>query len=154
LNGYKHGKRERNGSDGVSGQVDDLIEELKPLTVPGAEPANCTLILLEVSTFEAAEFRLAEYFDANPSMHEVNLVIADRQAGVVSRETLRLGAGLMAGDSPASPVGAADGMQLPGFSTRYRLLEFTCPQCASQYRIHYDERDIPACAHGRMELRP
>jgi hypothetical protein len=138
----------------VSGDVDELIEELKPLTVPGAQPAEHTLTLSGVHTFEAAEFRLGEYFEANPAVDEVNLVIEGLPAGVVSQKSLKRDAGLMAGDSPAAQVGAGEGMQLPGFSTRYRILEFTCPQhCSSQYRIHYDDRDIPSCAHGRMEFR-
>jgi hypothetical protein len=137
----------------VTGDVDELIGELRPLMVRGAEPAGDDLILSAVSTFEAAEFKLGEYFAANPGVNEVNLVVAGRQAGVVTRESLERDADLMAGDSQASQVGAGEGMQLPGFSTRYRLLEFTCPHCPSQYRIHYDDRDIPVCGHGRMKLR-
>jgi hypothetical protein len=137
----------------VDGEVEELIAELKPLTAPGAGPADQTLILPDVPTFEAAEFRLAEYFAANPVVDDVNLVIAGRLAGVVSRKSLERDAGRMAGDPSAPQVGAGERMQLPGFSTRYRLLEFTCPHCVSQYRIHYDERDIPVCAHGRMKLQ-
>jgi hypothetical protein len=137
----------------MSSDVDELIGELKPLTVQGAEPASYSLVVSGMPTFEAAEFKLGEYFDANPAIDEINLVIAGRQAGVVSRQSLQRDAVRMAGDLPASQVGAGERMQLPGFSTRYRLLEFTCPHCASQYRIHYDERDIPACAHGQMKLQ-
>lgn len=130
--------------------VDSLIGGLKLLTVPGAEPADKDLDLSDVSTFEDAKFRVAEYFDKDPAIREVNLVFAGRLVGVATRENLSR-KNVMLGDSQ---VGVGEGMQLPGFSTRYRLLKFTCPHCKSEYRIHYDERDIPVCNHGQMELQP
>jgi hypothetical protein len=137
----------------VGDDVDKLIGGLKLLTVPGAEPAGKNLDLSDVSTFEDAKFRVAEYFDEHPAIGEVNLVFAGRLVGVATRENLSR-KNVMLGDSPSSQVGVGEGMQLPGFSTRYRLLKFTCPHCKSEYRIHYDESDIPVCNHGQMELQP
>jgi hypothetical protein len=142
----------RIGSNCVSDDVDELIHDLKSLMVPGAEPAGEPLDLSDVATFEGAEHKLADYFDKHPAVHEVNLVIAGRPAGVASREKLSGKNVMLVGASSASQVGSGEGMQLPGFSTRYRLLKFTCPHCtSSDYRIHYDERDFPECTtHGRM----
>jgi hypothetical protein len=148
----------RIGSNCVSDDVDKLIGILERLTVRGAKPAGENLDLSDALTYEDAKSMLADYFNEHPAVHEVNLIIAWRSAGVASREDLR-GKNVMLGDSPASQVGDGEGMQLPGFSTRYRLLKFTCPRCASQvpeYRIHYDERDIPVCPvrkHGQMVLQ-
>jgi hypothetical protein len=54
-------------------------------------------------------------------------------------------------------IGRGERIQLPGMSTRYRLLEFFCPRCKqphAQYRIYYDEENLPVCPdHGLMELR-
>jgi uncharacterized protein YunC (DUF1805 family) len=143
----------------MSDDVDKLIGILERLTVPGAKSAGENLDMSDALTYEDAKSMLADYFNENPAVHEVNLVIAWRSAGVASREDLS-GKNVMLGASSASQVGVSEGMQLPGFSTRYRLLKFTCPRCASQvpqYRIHYDERDIPVCLvcnHGRMVLQP
>jgi len=154
------------GSNSVSGDedVEGLIEELQLLTVPGAAPVGHDLDLSGVSGFESAQFRLGEHFRTHPQIERVNLIVRGRNAGVASRESTTWDAGQFAGDAPAagSPAaagsaGSGEGLQLPGYSTRYRLLEFTCAQptseCDSEYRVHYDERDIPACGHGRMELR-
>jgi hypothetical protein len=47
---------------------------------------------------------------------------------------------------PGYEVGAGERAELPGLSTRYRPLTFVCPECgAVQYRIYYDERDLPVC---------
>jgi hypothetical protein len=57
---------------------------------------------------------------------------------------------------PEVEVGAGERLQLAGVSTRYRLLNFVCPSCqAPQYRIYYDESDLPVCkdGHDPMELR-
>jgi hypothetical protein len=140
----------------VYDDIDELIGELKPLTVPDAEPAGHPLNLSDVATFEDAEWQIGAYFGTHPEVHEVDLAITGRRAGVVSRKSLLRDADLYAGDSPATQVGVGEGMQLPGFSTRYRLLEFKCLHgCPSEHRIHYDERYIPYCAkHGPMELQP
>jgi hypothetical protein len=76
--------------------VDELIGELKPLTVPAAESAGHLLDLSGVATFEGAERKIGAYFDANPAMHEVDLAIAGRQARIVSRKSLKRDAGLYA----------------------------------------------------------
>jgi hypothetical protein len=142
----------RIGSNCVSDDVDELIRDLKSLMVAGAEPAGEPLDLRDVATAEGAEFKLADYFVKHPAVHEVSVVIAGRPAGVASREKLSRKI-VMLGGSSASQIGDGEGIQLPGFSTRYRLLKFKCSHCASsEYRIHYDERDFPVCAkHGRME---
>jgi hypothetical protein len=152
LNSYQH----REGSSRVT--VDELIDELAPSTVPGAQPVGHPFSLPTVTTAGRAKGKLTDYFEKNPGVQAVDLVIAGHPAGVVSRKSLSRNAGRMAGDSPAAQVGAGEGMQLPGFSTRYRLLEFACQKhvkgCQSEHRIHYDERDIPTCRHGPMKLVP
>jgi hypothetical protein len=59
-------------------------------------------------------------------------------------------------DAAGYEVGQGERIQLPGISTRYRLLEFTCSRCARpgpEYRIYYDDEDLPTCPdHGPMEL--
>jgi hypothetical protein len=51
----------------------------------------------------------------------------------------------------ADEVGAGERAQLPGLSTSYRLLTFACEECGvREYRIYYDERDLPVCTHGKM----
>jgi hypothetical protein len=139
----------------VSGNVDELIEELQPLTVLGARLVSQSLELpgAPLPTFEIVAAEMREHFDANPALDSVNLLIGGRSVGVISRTSLKPDEGRMAGTVQGVSAGIGEGIQLPGLSTRYRLLEFTCPNCASEFRIHYDERDIPACAHGRMVLR-
>jgi hypothetical protein len=47
---------------------------------------------------------------------------------------------------PGYEVGGGERAELPGLSTRYRLLKFACPRCSTpQYRTYYDERDLPVC---------
>ena len=139
----------------MSGNVGELIKELQPLMVLGTKPVSRTLELpgVPLPTFEIIAAELREHFDANPAVNEVNLFIGGHRAGVISRTSIKPDPGRMAGGIPDAPAGVGEAIQLPGFSTRYRLLEFTCPNCASKYRIHFDERDVPACDHGRMVLR-
>jgi hypothetical protein len=131
----------------------ELIKELEPLTVLDARSVGQRLDLPDdpLPTFEVVAAELMEYFTANPVADEVNLSVGGHPAGVVSRESLRAYTGGMAG--AGGTAGAGEAIQLPGLSTRYRLLEFTCPKCPSQYRVHYEERDIPACGHGQMVPR-
>ncbi|MGE5291829.1 MAG: hypothetical protein ACM3ML_32470 [Micromonosporaceae bacterium] len=51
---------------------------------------------------------------------------------------------------PSAEPGAGERAQLPGMSSRYRALTFVCPQCkAREYRVYYDERDLPVCKHEK-----
>jgi len=64
---------------------------------------------------------------------------------------------------PAADVGAGERAALPGLSTRYRLLVFSCahrecPVCpqsdckAQKFRIYYDDRDLPVCDHDGVRM--
>lgn len=87
----------------------------------------------------------------------IRLVVAGTRLGVVSRERLDRLFGPTRG-SVELPATNADGGELPGYSTRYKLLCFRCRQretCGhAVYRIHYDEGGPPGCpaGHGTMEL--
>ena len=135
-------------------EIAELVEEVRPLTASEATGATADLNHQGAPTYEAVEFQLGQYFRANPAVGKVNLLLYGRKVGVVTPDSLGRNADKMAGEAPAPQTGVSERGQLPGISTKYRLLVFTCQECPDRkYRIHYDERDIPSCPHGKMELR-
>lgn len=126
---------------------DDLIFELRTLVDETAAPAPDTVDVAGSGTFRVAERRLREFFLHSPAP-AVTVLVGDRPVGVVTRRSL-----FAAGGTAAEP-GAGERLEPLGDSTRYRLLVFACRACdRTEHRIHYDPRDLPHCAHGRMELQ-
>jgi len=129
------------------------MSELQVL-VDGASPAASESFEVEDAyTVDDVQFQLEEFFSRHGAPDAVNVVVDRRPAGVVTRQSLKRAGGNVAESPVAAEVGGGERSQLPGLSARYRLLMFTCRICATPaYRIHYDERDLPMCEHGPMEL--
>ncbi|MFD1366514.1 hypothetical protein [Actinoplanes sichuanensis] len=126
---------------------DDLIFELGTLVDESAAPAPDTVDVTGSGTLRAAERRLRDFF-LHSSAPAVTVTVGGRTAGVVTRRSLDA-----AGGTAAEP-GAGERLEPLGDSTRYRLLVFACRPCdRTEHRMHYDLRDLPECAHGRMELQ-
>lgn len=137
--------------DDVTELAGELAGELQLLIDDRAPATEQTIDMSEAHTLDSARFLLGRYFERKPAVPAVTVVLGGRRVGVVTRERLQ-GIGDVTAASPE--VGAGERIQLPGDSTRYRLLEFVCMQCpATAYRVYYDQRDLPFCAHGLMELR-
>jgi hypothetical protein len=132
----------------------ELISELQVL-VDGTSPAATeSYEVKDAFTVDDVQFELADYFGRSGAPQAVNVVVDGIPAGVVTRQSLKRAGGNVAESAAAAEVGGGERIQLPGLSARYRLLVFTCPGCDGvAYRIHYDERDLPMCDHGPMELR-
>ncbi|WP_433789130.1 hypothetical protein [Actinoplanes sp. CA-252034] len=112
-----------------------------------ARPARERVDVSGVGSLAAAERRIREAF-RDSSLPAVTVMVAGRPVGVVTRRSLR------AAEGTAGEVGAGEHLDPLGDSARYRLLVFTCRSCdVTAHRVHYDPRDLPRCAHGRMELR-
>jgi hypothetical protein len=126
---------------------EDLIFELRTLVDETAPPAPDSVDVAGSGTFRAAERRLRSWFRQS-SAPSVTVTVGDRPVGVVTRRTL------WAAEGTAAEHGAGERLEALGDSTRYRLLVFACRPCdLTAHRMHYDTRDIPRCAHGRMELQ-
>ena len=134
-------------------RIDRLISDLQVLVDETASSASASLDVECTWTLDDVQFQLAELFDKSGALAAVNVVVEGKLAGAVTRQSLERAGGTAAEGSPGSEMGAGERIQLPGISAQFRLLEFTCRSCkASAYRIHYDERSLPTCEHGRMEL--
>jgi hypothetical protein len=125
----------------------DLIFELRTLVDETAPPAPDTVDVSGSGTFRAAERRIRTFFE-HSSAPAATVTVGDRRVGVVTRRTLS------AAEGTAAEPGAGEHLEPLGDSTRYRLLVFACRPCdRTAHRMHYDTRDLPRCAHGRMELQ-
>jgi hypothetical protein len=134
----------------VSDNTSELIEDLRILVVPGLTEARASMDISDAVTVDEVQDKLRSYFLTKDASASVKLMAADAPVGVVTRESFLLSGGTLA-ESPASArMGAGGGLELPGVSTRYGLLRFTCSECDPQYRVYYDERNWPACEHGKM----
>lgn len=132
----------------------ELVEDLQVLVDWDAEPTARSIDIDTASTIDQALHQVAEFFRAEPGQAAVSLMVGDALAGVATRRSLKRAGGTAGGSSDPYELGAGDRIQLPGQSVRYRLLTFACSACSElAYRIYYDLRDLPACAHGNMELR-
>jgi hypothetical protein len=139
------------GTDGAD-NGDGLVSELRVLIDRDSPPASQSFEVEDAYTVDDVQFQLMGFFGRPGAPQAVNVIVDGKPAGVISRQSLNRAGGTMAG--PAAEVGGGERIQLPGLSARYRLLVFACPSCGGEaYRIHYDERDVPACKHGPMELR-
>ena len=91
--------------------------------------------------------------ELEPEESEQPIVRSGQEQPAPPREQVRLSVS-------GNEIGHGERLQLPGASTRYRLLKFTCPDCDQppEYRIFYDEEDLPVCREhgqmGKMELLP
>lgn len=135
----------------MSENTAELIDDLHGLVVATAPAARESIDVANGDTIDEVQFRLTRYFRAEGAPSAVNLMVGAIHVGVVTRESLRH---YSATAAEPYEIGVGERMALAGASTRYKLLTFTCPHCPDlAYRVYYDERYIPACAHGRMELR-
>ncbi|GIF44159.1 hypothetical protein [Actinoplanes xinjiangensis] len=126
---------------------DDLIVELRTLVDETAPPAPDTVDVAGSGSFRAAERRVRAFFQKSFAS-AVTVTVGDRPVGVVTR------AMLWAAEGTAAEPGTGERLEPLGDSTRYRLLVFACRPCGlTAHRMHHDTRDLPRCAHGRMELR-
>ncbi|MDI2132796.1 hypothetical protein [Yinghuangia seranimata] len=130
--------RERLGS-----LIDDLWD--RPCDV-------CVDISAEDEAIEVGGL-VQERLSADPSLAAVMLRLdKTHDVGPVTRRSLAVAEGLAGSGGAETAVG--DGAELPGRSTRFRVIEFSCPDChARVLRSYYDERCLPLCPdHGVMEL--
>jgi hypothetical protein len=136
---------------------DPLIEELLVLVDPDApRVARSMEVGPSVSTVDEVRFQLETFFAEKDAPGSVNVMVRGSFAGVATREDV-IRSGRSAGTQASPyPMGGGERLQLAGVSTGYRLLTFGCAAhacAATAHRIHYPERDLPTCGHGRMELR-
>jgi hypothetical protein len=138
----------------VDDAVRELIDELQVLVDRQVGAAADAIEINDSTTLDQVQFRLTEHFGAHRTSPAVEVIVRGHRVGVVTRRSLGLVAGT-AGDPPPDQTGVGERLQLAGDSGRYRLLRFGCAYCPEPaYRIFYDERDVPRCPHGRMELSP
>lgn len=136
----------------VSENTSELAEDLRILVMPGltAADAEISMDVSDAETIDEVQDKLRGYFVTSGTPAAVDLILGKTSVGVVTRESFLRAGGTLAAAPGSAQVGAGGGLELPGISTRYALLMFTCPACAPQYRIYYDERNLPACEHGTM----
>lgn len=102
------------------------------------------------SAREAAE-ALDWLFHQDQDLDRLALEVGGRHVGVTSRLHITGSAEIRGGQQP----GAREGGTLPGYSTRYRMLRFTCSQCdAIRLLLRFDPAARPQCpnGHGFLEL--
>jgi hypothetical protein len=134
-----------------------MMTELEVLLDPAETGTPVILELPPGTALDDAFDAVYSVFRADEETGWIRLVVAGTGLGVVSRERLDRLFGPTRG-SVEAPATHADGGELPGYSTRYKLLCFRCRQrdtCGhAVYRIHYDETGPPDCpgGHGTMEL--
>lgn len=132
----------------------ELIEDLQMLVDRNAPATSESIDVTGAATFDQVQHQIGTYLRAGGAPPAVTIMVGEASAGVVTRESLERSDGTAAEPTAPYELGAGERLQLPGYSTRYRLLEFACSRCPDPvYRIYYDARDLPSCAHGQMELR-
>jgi hypothetical protein len=129
-----------------------LIKDLQVLVDERTSAAADSFDVADADTLDEAQGLLEDYFAAPGAPEAVSLMVGATYVGVATQRTLEQSSRTAAEPAPASDVGVGERIQLAGFSTRYKLLTFTCPKClAVAYRIHYDERNLPSCEEdGRV----
>lgn len=138
--------------------IAELTSELQILIDPDARqvPPSIDVVKEDVGTIDEAQALLADYFGRPGAPDSVSLIADGSYLGTATRNTLRQSQRRAGDPGPSGDVGVGDGIQLPGASTRYKLLTFACRRCqAEAYRVHYDDRNLPTCpADGQaMELQ-
>jgi hypothetical protein len=138
------------------GAVDEekskLIRDLQVLVDEKAPKAPYYIDVADADTLDEAQGLLEDYFGASDAPKAANVMVGATRVGTATRHTLEQSGQTAAEPGPASEVGVGERIQLPGISTRYKLLKFACSMCpAVAYRIHYNERNLPTCSKdGRM----
>jgi hypothetical protein len=133
-----------------------LISDLRVLVDEKAPEAAHSFDVDSAGTVDEAQWLLQEYFGGSDAPEAANVMVGTTRVGTATRQTIEQSGRTAAEPGSASEVGVGERIQLPGISTRYRLLKFSCPTCAvAAYRIHYDEENMLTCAKdGRaMELQ-
>jgi hypothetical protein len=96
---------------------------------------------------------LKNLFAAALAPRAIMIRVAGRDIGVSTPEKVYGGEGYAGRDLG---LGSAQRSELPGRSTRYRAITFSCAKCAVKaYRSYYDPRCIPDCpvsGHGKLVL--
>ena len=96
---------------------------------------------------------LNDRFTAAAAPKAIMIRVGGKDVGVSTPAMIKRAAGY-AGPDPG--LGSAERSQLPGRSTGYRAIVFSCEKCAARsYQAFYDGRSIPVCpmsGHGPMEL--
>lgn len=98
--------------------------------------------------------RLRELYERDPALERIMLVCDGERVAVAVREKVLADAGTAG--AAAGDLGAGERAGLPGRSTRYGLLRFTCGHAGCgkvAYGSYYDDRFLPVCdvaAHGPM----
>jgi len=123
-----------------------LIRDLQVLVDEKAPEAVYSIDVADADTLDEAQGLLEDYFGASDAPEAANVMVGATRVGTATRHTLEQSDQTAAEPGPASEVGVGERIQLPGISTRYKLLKFTC-SCgpAVAYRIHYEERNLPIC---------
>lgn len=126
------------------------LSELADHSIPADLAAACATIVRDMVGPPYGDPTLERWEPDGPEPEPAEQKPLVLRSGWEERGQVRL-------DASGYEVGQGERIQLPGISTRYRLLEFTCSRCARpepQYRIYYDDEDLPTCPdHGSMELR-
>ena len=139
----------------ASENTSELAEDLRILVMPGLTMADAeaSMDVSDAETINEVQDKLRRYFLASRASASVNLTVGKTSVGVVTRESFQRVGGTLAEYPGSAQMGAGGGLELPGVSTSYALLLFTCPGCAPQYRVYYDERNLPTCEHGTMTFQ-
>jgi hypothetical protein len=94
--------------------------------------------------------RLTERFAAPSRPNSIMIKVAGQDIGVSTPASVKAAAGSA---GPVSDFGAAERSELPGRSSRYRVITFRCRKChLESYHSYYDPRNIPQCEDEPMEL--
>lgn len=123
---------------------DLLLDDTAP-----ADSADRVELPSDISV-EAAADVLQALFAARGELHVVGVVLGGKLVGATSR-------GHIEPPGPARTGGTGDGATLPGHSSAYQLLRFTCPSCdAVVHRLHVDPAAPPTCPrqHGLLVPAP
>ncbi|MEU3354383.1 hypothetical protein [Streptomyces sp. NPDC037389] len=134
--------------------LDELRHRYRALIDPSADPGTRAPTVFRIDLTDPplrGDLResLTALFARDPGIDVVALAADGTTIGLVPRDVV---------DDPDEPPLRSDGDTggaLPGYSTGYELLYFTCSQCAGlQVLTHLDDDEPPLCArapeHGSL----
>jgi hypothetical protein len=128
--------------------VDDLMARYYPLIDQSAGSHDAEFEADGRPSVSDLRRQLRTRFRADDQLEHIRFRVDGHYVGVTSRRIACADDGVAGPSAVESGLGDSDRATQPGYSTRYKAIEFECPRCLRRVRMsYYDEREVPQCRH-------
>jgi hypothetical protein len=128
--------------------IDDLVATYYPLIDQSAGSYDAEFEADGRPSVSDLRRQLRVRFRADDRLERIRFRIDGHDVGITSRGIACADEGVAGPSGPEPGLGDSDRATQPGYSTRYRAIEFECGTCRRRVRMsYYDEREVPRCPH-------